>query len=66
MSMEEIVGLSMAGIYSLLVLNLTFLFLLGIKIHQLKGSILDVEGLMGSELRVLKERVELLEKALKL
>ncbi|MFQ6135718.1 MAG: hypothetical protein ACE5PM_00865 [Candidatus Hydrothermarchaeales archaeon] len=64
--MEEIVSLSMAGIYSLLILNLTFLFLLGIRLHQLKGRIFDVEGLIGSELRVLKERVAILEKALKL
>ncbi|MFQ5887949.1 MAG: hypothetical protein ACE5HY_04565 [Candidatus Hydrothermarchaeales archaeon] len=64
--MEDIVSLSMAGLYSLLILNLTFLFLIGIRVHNIKTKIISVEETMAKQVKTLKERIELLEKALNL
>ncbi len=48
--MEDILSFSLSGVYSLLLLNLTFSFLLGIRIRQMEARFLSTEASVNSML----------------
>ena len=62
----EVLNLSMTGILFLLVMNLLFLFLLATRIYNVKKKIYSVDEAITSQIQHLKERIELLEKNLKI
>lgn len=63
--MEDITSLSISGIYSLLILSLTFSFLLAMRVRQLQNKLISYEGSVEKRVELLKERVELLETSVK-
>lgn len=48
--MEDILSFSLSGVYSLLLLSLTFSFLLGIRIRQMEARFLSAEASVNSML----------------
>ncbi len=64
-TMEDLTSLSISGIYSLLILSLTFSFLLAMRVRQLQNKLVSYEGSVEKRVEILKERVELLEKSVK-
>ena len=64
-AMEDLTSLSISGIYSLLILSLTFSFLLAMRVRQLQTKLISYEGSVEKRVEILKERVELLEKSVK-
>ncbi len=64
--MVEIINISMFGISILLILNLIFLFLIAVRVLNLKGRVFDIEDNLISQIRLLKERIKALEKVLEI
>ena len=64
-TMEDLTSLSISGIYSLLILSLTFSFLLAMRVRQLQNKLVSYEGSVEKRVAILKERVELLETSVK-
>ena len=64
-TMEDLTSLSISGIYSLLILSLTFSFLLAMRVKQLQNKLVSYEGSVEKRVAILKERVELLETSVK-
>lgn len=64
--MVEIINISMFGISILLILNLIFLFVIAVRVLNLKGRVFDIEDNLISQIRLLKERIKALEKVLEI
>jgi hypothetical protein len=60
---EDIINLSMSGIFSILILNLTFSFLLGVRLTQMQKNILSLGESLEKEVSLLNERLDALEDA---
>jgi hypothetical protein len=58
---EDIINLSMSGIYSILILNLTFVFLLAIRVAQMHKNFLSFYETLEAEVSMLKERLDTME-----
>jgi hypothetical protein len=62
---EDLLNLSISGIYSLLVLSITFSFLLSMRVRQLNKKVLSFGDTIDNELTLLKRRLEILENSLR-
>lgn len=59
--MEYITGLSISGIYALLIFGLFFSFLLATRVMKLQRKVVSYEESVDKRIDLLKERVENLE-----
>ncbi len=55
--MEDILSLSISGVYSLLLLNISFSFLLAIRVRQLNSMFISSEEQIASSISDINERV---------
>ncbi len=58
---EDILNFSLSGIYSLLVLSLTFNFLLAMRVRRLNNILLSHQGIHDEKIMLLRQRLELFE-----
>jgi hypothetical protein len=63
MLIEPIDNLSFVGIYLLLVMSIAFNFVLGKRIRSVQSKVFDVEETTEKKVRILKERVDLIEES---
>ncbi|MEE8167633.1 MAG: hypothetical protein V3T58_02025 [Candidatus Hydrothermarchaeales archaeon] len=58
---EDLLSFSISGIYSLLILSLTFSFLLAIRMKQLHNKLASYHEISDKKITLLKQRLELFE-----
>lgn len=63
--MEELLSFSLSGVYSLLLLNLIFSFLLGIRIRQMEATFLSKESQINSLISGIDQKLSQLEDSMR-
>jgi len=58
--MEELLSFAISGVYSLLILSLTFNFLLAVRLHQTERQIEGVEECSKADFKRIAKRLEVL------
>ncbi|MEE8168241.1 MAG: hypothetical protein V3T58_05160 [Candidatus Hydrothermarchaeales archaeon] len=63
--MEQILSFSISGIYSLLLLNLTFNFLLAIRLNQVSKKFVSAQEMVDSRINKLNDKIKHVEDSFK-